>query len=99
MLAPRVPLVHTNFPSFTNSLAYAKATLFNFTMTIHLRLSLRLDVSAKGQDWSGADGGPYSVYLAAGHIFGSRYLRVEVRRLGLAKNDLFRSRVTEKKRF
>jgi len=51
-------------------------------MTIHLRLSLRLDVSAKGQDWSGADGGPYSVYLAAGHIFGSRYLRVEVRRLG-----------------
>src|SRR6266853_6425270 len=35
---------HTNFPSFTNSLAYAKATLFNFTMTIHLRLSLRLAV-------------------------------------------------------
>jgi len=65
-------------------------------MTIHLRLSLRLDVSAKGQDWSGADGGPYGVYLAAGHIFGSRYLRVEVRRLRLAKNDLCQPGMTEK---
>src|SRR6267154_5241920 len=86
MLAPRVPFIPYKFSLVHQFFGICESYFVQFHHDDSPPSKFAaLTFSAKGQDWSGADGGPYGVYLAAGHIFGSRYLRGRSEKATLGK--------------